>query len=351
MILGAALVGCSSGSGSASSGAAPGITLGAASGNTDETGTTATFTLVLDAAPSANVTVTVSSSNPSEIAIQGTAAFTFTPANWNVAQTVTVIGVDDQLVDGAVNVTLTATAGSTGGYAGQSATLTMANADDGREFWPSRDNTLLEDTANNPAQFSNGAGQYVHTGRINRPADSIRRPLIAFDVAAVVPAGATITGATLRMNLSRGRGGDRTVELRRMNADWGAQGSDSNGNEGGGQAGNELGLAQTGDATWTNRFHDNGAAQWSNMAGGASGADFSSTVSASTTVGDAVNTTVEWTGAQLIADVQDMLDNPTANFGWIMLGDETAMQTVKRFDSGDAPVTGNRPRLLIDYTL
>ena len=41
-------------------------------------------------------------------------------------------------------------------------------------------------------------------------------------------------------------------------------------------------------------------------------------------------------------DVQDMLDNPIGNFGWILLGPE-AGQTVKRFDSRHAPSAANRP--------
>jgi hypothetical protein len=61
---------------------------------TSENGTTATFTLVLDAEPSADVTIPIASSNP----LLGTVApssVVFTPANWDVAQTVTVTGQDD----------------------------------------------------------------------------------------------------------------------------------------------------------------------------------------------------------------------------------------------------------------
>src|SRR5207248_3775260 len=61
---------------------------------TTEAGGTATFTVVLTSQPTAGVTIPIASSNPAE----GTAApasLTFTAANWNVAQTVTVTGVDD----------------------------------------------------------------------------------------------------------------------------------------------------------------------------------------------------------------------------------------------------------------
>lgn len=81
---------------------AVGVTVSAISGNTTEAGGTATFSLVLDSQPTANVTIPLSSNNTAE----GTLAVTnvvFTPGNWNVAQTVTVTGVDDIVVDGDIS--------------------------------------------------------------------------------------------------------------------------------------------------------------------------------------------------------------------------------------------------------
>jgi CSLREA domain-containing protein len=78
---------------------APAITVGPISGNTTEAGGTASFTVVLETAPTANVTITVNSSNLLEGTVS-TSLLTFTTANWNVAQTVTVTGVDDTIVDG-----------------------------------------------------------------------------------------------------------------------------------------------------------------------------------------------------------------------------------------------------------
>lgn len=64
-----------------------------------------TFTVVLSSQPTADVSIPVSSNNPSE----GTASptsLTFTPGNWNSAQTVTVIGEDDDLADGNTSYTI-----------------------------------------------------------------------------------------------------------------------------------------------------------------------------------------------------------------------------------------------------
>ena len=70
----------------------PGFTISAISGNTTEAVGTATFTVVLKTQPTANVTLPISSSDLTEGTVS-TASLTFTSANWNVAQTVTVTGL------------------------------------------------------------------------------------------------------------------------------------------------------------------------------------------------------------------------------------------------------------------
>ena len=102
------------------------------SGNllTTETGNTSTFTVVLDAQPTANVTVALTGDDDSEHALSAS-SLTFTADNWDTAQTVTVTGADDSLVDGDITTTLTATASNAGGYAGtETATTTVITTDD-----------------------------------------------------------------------------------------------------------------------------------------------------------------------------------------------------------------------------
>ena len=55
--------------------------------------------MVLDTQPTANVTIALSSSDLTE-GMVAPSSLTFTTANWNVAQTVTVTGVDDLFQDG-----------------------------------------------------------------------------------------------------------------------------------------------------------------------------------------------------------------------------------------------------------
>src|SRR5437667_2251948 len=79
---------------------APGISVNPTSGlTTTEAGGTATFTVVLDSAPSANVTIGLSSNDLTEGTVSP-ASLIFTPANWSTAQTVTVTGVNAFVVDG-----------------------------------------------------------------------------------------------------------------------------------------------------------------------------------------------------------------------------------------------------------
>lgn len=76
----------------------PGITAVPGSSVTGEDGTAIVLSVVLDEVPAADVTLAVSSSDVGEGSVS-TALLTFTPANWNVAQQLTVTGVDDFLDD------------------------------------------------------------------------------------------------------------------------------------------------------------------------------------------------------------------------------------------------------------
>lgn len=79
--------------------AEPGFFVSLVSGNTTEDGDTATFTVVLTEAPTDDVTIPVSSNDPSE-ADAAPASLVFNSTDWDVPQTVTATGVDDNKVDG-----------------------------------------------------------------------------------------------------------------------------------------------------------------------------------------------------------------------------------------------------------
>ena len=83
-----------------------------------------------------------------------------------------------------------------------------------------KDNTLYQDAG---GTLSNGAGTGFFAG-INGQG-LIRRGLVRFDVAAGVPAGATILSASLQLNCSNAGGGATPTDLYRVLADWGEAGS------------------------------------------------------------------------------------------------------------------------------
>src|SRR5213078_3040690 len=73
---------------------------------TTEAGGQASFTVKLKSQPLADVTISIASSNTAEGTVS-TSSLTFTSANWNVAQTVTVTGVDEAIDDGDKAYTIT----------------------------------------------------------------------------------------------------------------------------------------------------------------------------------------------------------------------------------------------------
>lgn len=198
----------------------------------------------------------------------------------------------------------------------------------------SKDNTLYNDVS---GLISNGVGEYFFVGRnAGMSAYPIRRGLIAFDVAAAIPAGSLITSVELTLSMSQTSSGPSSVAVHRVLADWGEGLSDAPGTEGAGAA------AQPGDATWVHRFFN--GVTWATPGG-----DLAATPSAALTVDQANFYT--WTSTPaLVADVQAWLDTPSSNFGWCLRGAESVVGSAKRFDSKDNVFPVLRPVLTVSYT-
>ena len=83
-----------------------GFSLGSTAGlSVNESGTTDTFTVVLDTEPTADVVFAITSENTAEAIVSS--SLTFTSANWNTPQSVTITGVDDPLDDNDQTVSIT----------------------------------------------------------------------------------------------------------------------------------------------------------------------------------------------------------------------------------------------------
>lgn len=200
------------------------------------------------------------------------------------------------------------------------------------EILPDRDTTLYAESG----ATGNGAGEHLFAGTTRL--GNVRRALVRFDVAGSLPPGATVVSARLDLYCSKAAPGSafQTVGLHRVTGDWGEAGSDGGLEEGQGAP------AQAGDATWVDRFFAQGA-PWTTLGG-----DFVAAASATATVGGA-GTPASWSSAGMSADVQGWLDLPTGNFGWLIRGNETVLQTTRRFDSGSIDFAPFRPKLTVEY--
>ncbi|MCZ6696678.1 MAG: DNRLRE domain-containing protein [Acidobacteria bacterium] len=197
---------------------------------------------------------------------------------------------------------------------------------------PSRDNTLIEDLS---GSLSNGAGNAFITGRTGQRSRSIRRGLLAFDVGSAIPPGATITNAILTLHMSKTPTGPTRVNLHKVASDWGEGASVSFGAIGA--------PAEAGDATWFHTF-------FSDRFWAVPGGDFF-TARRATMIVDQPGFYSWGPTDDLVADIQSWLDEPTGNFGWMLIGEERTPGTAKRFDSREFPEEARRPALMIEFSV
>lgn len=192
------------------------------------------------------------------------------------------------------------------------------------------DNTLFEDSS---GLLSNGAGPVMFAGRNNQ--NLVRRALVRFDVEGSVPSGAVISSVVLTLNVSNvSDPTPRVFTIHRVQKEWGEGTSTGTGGAGA--------PATTGDATWLHRFYPE--TLWTSPGG-----DFEPIPDASQLLGDVGP--YSWSAPPMASDVQAWCDGVVPNYGWIVLGDETASGAARRFDSRENAVAGNRPTLTVTYSV
>lgn len=196
---------------------------------------------------------------------------------------------------------------------------------------PSADTTLFETSPDN----NMGAEVTLAAGSTARSLKS--RALIRFDLAGSLPAGAQITGVSLRIQAERAplAAVPSSFTLRRVLVAW------TEGTKRG-----SLGAAATpGEPTWKARSAP--GTLWAEP-GGAMGTDFAATASASVQVSGVGTYDFEST-PELVADAQLWLDQPDANFGWVLASEsEQTAQTARRFGSREN--AANAPVLTVEYS-
>ncbi len=193
--------------------------------------------------------------------------------------------------------------------------------------------TLYSEDANG----ANGSGQYLFAGRTNQ--GFTRRAIVRFDLGGLPP-DALLLSARVSMNVAQGNGGVRPMSLHRSLQDWTTGASDPSGTE-------SVGVAATmGDCTWA----------WASSNGAMGGTPWAQAGGSFQSIASATSSTTvmgmqSWMSANLFADVEAWLANPSENFGWFLLGDESAVGTTRRLDSAHPIAGGFPPSLEIEYSI
>lgn len=197
---------------------------------------------------------------------------------------------------------------------------------------PVADATLIQPSDGN--QYALGAAYNIYCGRVGvNGGGTLRRALVRFDLSSI-PAGSRILSVSYRSYMSQTSSGSHNCALHRMLEPWGEGTSFAFG--GGGTA------PEANDATWVHRF-------WPGNAWSAPGGVFVPSPSAVRAVAGAGSYTWSTTAA-LVADVQAWVNGPAQNFGWVMVGNESTLETAKRFESRESGDAARHPTITITYS-
>jgi len=210
---------------------------------------------------------------------------------------------------------------------------------------PAKDNTLFQTGAT--SDLSSGSGP-LFVGKVGfSGGETFRRALVQFPVAQNLPTGSWVHSASLTVNCSKAGFAGTDVSLYKVLADWG-EGSVPNPDPNlpptqSFSSGGAGALPVTGDATWNYRFY-NTTSTWTNPGG-----DFAATATATTRFG--FPGPYAFTSNDVAADVQNFLNTPSQNFGWVLKGDEVNDNSAKQLESRESVTAANRPTLHINFTM
>ncbi len=167
---------------------------------------------------------------------------------------------------------------------------------------------------------------------------NLRRAILEFDLSSI-PSGAIINSVSLNLNLIKtGAAGADIFELHRVLKAWG-EGTSVGTGSGGGQ-----GTAPSaGSATWN-------FSQFSTTAWTAVGGDFAAT-SGTTSIGNTNGIYTFSSQSGMVADVQNWLNTPASNFGWILNAQtEGSLQNAREFGSRESALS-LLPTLAVTYSI
>lgn len=148
----------------------------------------------------------------------------------------------------------------------------------------------------------------------------------------------TSVALTLHVTFAPGGAKDSVFALHSVRLPWEeGKGSPATG------SGNNGAPAQTGETTWSNRLSPN--TRWE-APGGRAGFDYGSKTTASVPVSGVGSYTIaSASNPELISDIQSWIDQPSSNFGWVLISQsEDILQTARRFGSPENPNSKSPPQ-------
>ncbi|MEQ5792502.1 gliding motility-associated C-terminal domain-containing protein, partial [Muricauda sp. NFXS6] len=159
---------------------------------TSETGTTDTFTVVLDTQPATDVVFDISSGDTTEGTVSPI-TLTFTAANWDTPQAVTVTGVDDFIIDQTVtyNVLVSVNNGSSDdAFDGLSDNVSVENTDDDIAGF-----TIVESAGNTATSETGTTDNFTVVLNRQPPINDVVLDIVSGDTgeATVSPSSLTFT--------------------------------------------------------------------------------------------------------------------------------------------------------------
>jgi len=168
---------------------------------------------------------------------------------------------------------------------------------------PSKDNSMFAENGD----LSGGNGGLFAGVTFGLENTTLRRALMHFDLpTSIIPVGSTINSVSLRLSVQLAaapNSGADVLLLHRRSADWGETTLLPSVGKGT--------VAQPNDATWRDNFYN--TSSWVTPGG-----DFTAAPSGTITL-DTISFDYTFSAqAGLVADVQNWVNNPSTNFGWLM---------------------------------
>lgn len=196
---------------------------------------------------------------------------------------------------------------------------------------PSADVTLYSESGS----VANGAGQNTFLGATST--GDVRRTLLRFDLASVVPAGSILVQGTLVLTVDQGSTTEQPCSLHRVLAIWREGPTDPADEEWQGLP------ASSGDSTWTLRDFGAGI-PWSTPGG-----DFA----VEPTMVSGLRSPLLLASLQLtpraLEDVASWVAQPSQNHGWCLKGAESTASSALRLESRESAQTDARPFLYLAW--